>query len=273
MEIDLNILTIDNERLALEYLNNAIMTVEPETVLRTFFHVSEALKAVEQEGYRPNVAFLDIEMPGMTGIELAGRIKKASPETWIIFVTGFSQYALEAFSVHASGYLLKPITIDRIKEELDQVGILRTEAQKTENKLYVHCFGNFEVFYQGVPVVFSRKKSKELFAYLIHKRGASCTTRELAAVLFEDSPYDSTHQSYLQTLIVSMNHALKDIGEESIIIKTFGSLAVDTTRIDCDYYRFLNMDVSAINSYTGEYMSQYEWGEFTLDYLNQQNNL
>lgn len=174
----LNILTIDNERLALECLNNAVLTAEPEARLRTFTRVSEALEAVEKEDYRPDVAFLDIEMPGMTGIELASRIKKASPKTWLIFVTGYSQYALEAFSVHAEGYL--------------------------------------------------------------------------------------------QTLITSKNHAFRDVNEGTVVIRNFGTLAVNVSLIDCDYYRFLSMDLMAINLYTGEYMSQYEWGEFTIGYLNQQ---
>lgn len=266
----MNILTIDNECLALDSLNNAVTAAEPGAAIRGFTRVSEALIAVEQNGYRPDVAFLDIEMPGMTGIELASRIKKASPETWLIFVTGFSQYALEAFSVHAGGYLLKPTTPERIREELDQVGIRQQLPRKAEQLLEVHCFGNFEVFSAGAPVVFSRKKAKELFAYLVHKRGAACATREIAAVLFEDAPYDLTRQSYLQTIIASMHRSLKDVGGESVVSRTFGSLAVDTSLIDCDYYRFLSMDLAAINSYTGEYMSQYEWGEFTLDYLNQQ---
>jgi two-component system, LytTR family, response regulator len=80
-EISVKILTIDNERLALQSLNDAILNVEPDAELSSYRKVSEALKAVEQEGYRPEAAFMDIEMPGMTGIELAGRIKKASPGT------------------------------------------------------------------------------------------------------------------------------------------------------------------------------------------------
>lgn len=266
----MKILTIDNERLALGLLNDAITQTAPEAELTSFTRVSEALRAVEQGGYRPDVAFLDIEMPVMTGIELASRIKKASPLTWLIFVTGYSQFALEAFSVHAIGYLLKPVTPQRIAEELAIVGRLQPPAQNPLHPLRVQCFGNFEVFADDKPIVFGRKKAKELFAYLVHKRGTTSTTRELAAVLFEDAPYDLTHQSYLQTLISSLFHTLKEAGEESVIIRSFGSLSVDVSRLDCDYYRFLAMDVAAVNAYTGEYMSQYEWAEFTIDFLNRQ---
>jgi two-component SAPR family response regulator len=268
----LKILTLDNESLALESLNNAVRAAEPGALLKSFTRASEALAALEKDHYRPDVAFLDIEMPGMTGIELAGRIRKASPGTWLIFVTGYSQYALEAFNVHASGYLLKPVTKEDIREELNLIERRTPSGKEPEKILQVHCFGNFEVFSAGVPVVFTRKKAKELFAYLVHKRGAVCTTREMAAVLFEDMPYDLARQNYLQTLITSMTQSLRNVGAESAVIRTFGALAVNTACIDCDFYRFLSMDLAAVNSYTGEYMSQYEWGEFVLEYLNQQKH-
>lgn len=95
----------------------------------------------------------------------------------------------------------------------------------------------------------------------------------LAAVLFEDSPYDPTHQSYMQTVITSMRHALHEAGADKVIIKTFGMLSIDTTLLDCDYYRFMKMEPDALNAYTGEYMSQYEWAEFTVGYLNKKSGL
>jgi len=264
------ILTLDNERSALNILNRAIEEVAPESEIRSFSKASEAVREISENGYRPDAAFLDIEMPGMNGLELAGRIKQASPATWIIFVTGFSQYALDAYSVHASGYLLKPATPEKIRGELEQIGqkpLLNPEA-KPGQRIRVQCFGNFEVFLDGHPLNFTRKRAKELFAYLVHKRGTVCTTREMASVLFEDAPYDTVQKSYLQTIVANLCHTLKDAGEENIIVKNFGTLAIDPSLIDCDYYRFIEMDQDAVNSYTGEYMSQYAWGEFTVGFLN-----
>jgi len=264
----MKILTTDNERSALNILNRAIEKVIPDAELKSFSRASAAVKEVCENGFCPDVAFLDIEMPGMTGIELAGKIKKAHPETWIIFVTGFSQYALEAYSVHAGGYLMKPVTPERISEELKQIGLKPALKPESGYRIRVQCFGNFEIFVDGKPLDFPRKKAKELFAYLVHKRGTASTTREIASILFEDAPYDTAEQSYLQTIVASMCRALKDAGEEKVIVKNFGSLAIDPALIDCDYYRFLDMDPAAVNSYTGEYMSQYDWGEFMVGVLN-----
>ena len=70
-------------------------------------------------------------------------------------------------------------------------------------------------------------------------------------------------------LTMDTDAMLKDIDEEAVIVRTFGAIAIDPSRIDCDYYRFLEMDPAAVNAYAGEYMSQYEWGEFTVGILDQ----
>ena len=201
----MRIMTLDDERFSLENLNSAIMEAVPDAELLSFTRASDALRSIEEGGYRPEAAFLDIEMPGITGIELASRIRRYSGDTWIIFVSGHSRYALDAFEVHAGGYILKPATAKSIREELDNMMDRRGLQVSGGQRLTVRCFGEFEVYSNGAPVTFSRQKSKELFAYLVHKRGAACTNRELAAVLFEDEPYDAKQQSYMRTIIASMD--------------------------------------------------------------------
>ncbi len=76
---------------------------------------------------------------------------------------------------------------------------------KSDALLRVQCFGNFDVFTpNGDHVHFERSKSKEVFAYLVHKHGSSCSTKEIAAALFEDAPYDEKQQNYVQKLIQGM---------------------------------------------------------------------
>lgn len=115
------------------------------------------------------------------------------------------------------------------------------------------------------PVHFDRSRAKEIFAYLVHRHGSSCSSREIAAALFEDEPYDKSRQSYLQTLIVSMMKSLKAVGAEEAIHKDYNSLSVNTKVLDCDYYRFAELDAGAVNAYANEYMSQYYWADFMMD--------
>lgn len=72
----------------------------------------EALEAIA--AHQPDVAFLDIRMPGLTGLEVASALAEASPRTQVVFVTAYDQYAIDAFETGAVDYLLKPIARERL---------------------------------------------------------------------------------------------------------------------------------------------------------------
>ena len=110
---------------------------------------------------------------------------------------------------------------------------------------------------------FPRAKSKELLAYLVDKRGSSCTRSELIVNLFE-SDSDKKADQYLSQAFFALMKTLKEIRAESMIIKNRDSYAVDTAMFGCDYYDYLDGDVRAINSYHGAYMTNYSsWSDFT----------
>ncbi|WP_405355404.1 response regulator [Ruminococcus sp.] len=255
----MKILAADDEALALEMLVDSIKEVKPDAEIFEFSKPSKLLEFAAEN--QCDVAFLDIHMRGMTGVELAKKLKEAYPKINIIFVTGFDQYTGDAMMMKASGYIMKPVTPEKIKEELDD---LRHPIEPKSNAvLRVQCFGNFDVFTpDGSPVHFERSKSKEVFAYLVHRHGSSCTIKEIAAALFEDEPYDSKQQAYLQKIMSAMMKSLKNIGAEKVVNKKYNSLSVNTAMLDCDYYRFEELDAGAVNSYMNEYMSQYYWAEF-----------
>ncbi|HSX65401.1 MAG TPA: response regulator, partial [Pseudoxanthomonas sp.] len=71
-----------------------------------------ALEAIAE--HQPDVVFLDIRMPGLTGLEVAGALAETSPRTQVVFVTAYDQYAIDAFEQGAVDYLLKPITRERL---------------------------------------------------------------------------------------------------------------------------------------------------------------
>ena len=95
---------------------------------------------------------------------------------------------------------------------------------------------------------------------------------ELAAMLWEDGEYDRTKQKNLQVYIASLVKTLVGVGINDLILKNRQGILVNTRIVDCDYYRFLEGDVRAINSFTGQYMSAYSWAEFTVGYLENQIN-
>ena len=258
----MKILCLDDEPLALRMLEQAVKTARPDAEITAFRKQAELIAEAERNGC--DVAFLDIHMRGMTGVEVAKRLKEINPKMNIIFVTGFSDYKGDAMDMKASGYIMKPVTAEEVKAELDDLRF--PIVPKNNVLLRVQCFGNFDVFLPGGEHVrFERSRSKEVFAYLVHRQGSSCSTKEIAAVLFEDEPYDTKQQNYVQQLIHAMIKSLKAVGAEEAIVRSYNALAVNTKVLDCDYYRFKELDAGAVNSFQNEYMSQYYWADFLYD--------
>lgn len=257
--LKMKILCLDDEPLALKMLETCVKQAKPEAEVLAFDDQDELLEEAEKNGC--DIAFLDIHMRGMNGVEVAKRLKNANPKMNIIFVTGFSEYKSDAMDMKASGYIMKPVTKADVERELSDLRF--PIVPKSNALLRVQCFGNFDVFTpDGKHVRFERSKSKEVFAYLVHKHGSSCTTREIFAVIFEDEPYDKKLQNLLQTYIFAMIKSLKAVGAENAVVRSYNALAVNVDVLDCDYYRFQELDAGAVNAYETEYMSQYYWADF-----------
>lgn len=259
----MNVIVVDDERNAREHMCRLLSSIDCIDDIQSFDDAEPALSWLSE--HKTDVAFLDIELYGVSGLEIARRLKLIQPKTNVVFVSGYSQYMADAFSLHASGYMTKPPTLERLKYELNE--LRRPTPPAVNGRLQLRCFGSFEAFMDGRPVTFSRSKAKEALAYLTHKCGSVCTTRELAAMLFEDQPYDARQRNYMQGIIFSMMSSLKSVGAENAVIKHYNSLAIDPAAVDCDLYRFRQMDAQAVNSFNGEYMLQYSWAEFTVNTL------
>ena len=250
----MRVLLVDDEELGLIRLKHAVEKVLPkETEILSY---TNPIKAFEENSDKNiDVAFLDIEMPVLNGITLAKKLKNVNPTINIIFVTAYNEYALDAYRMHASGYVTKPVNEDKIKEELD--GLRYPVELKPTKKLQVKCFGNFEIFVKGEPLKFKRSKSKELFAYLIDREGAAVNINELNAVLWEEDK-----KSYCRNLIADIYATLKSVGAEDVFIKRRNECYIDVDKVDCDVYEYKKDNPDAIRAYRGEYMIQYPWAFF-----------
>lgn len=253
----MNIFAADDEKIALSQLTDAIRTAAPDARLSAFYQPKELL-AFAQE-HPCDVAFLDVEMGSMTGVEVAKQLKVLYPKVNIVFVTGYSQYMSEAFKLRASGYVSKPVTVEAIAEEL--AGLRNPPEIQHQNVLTARCFGTFDVFANGSSLTFERSKTKELLAYLIDRRGSAVTSGELRAVLWEDAETDKSKATYLQMLKKDLVDTLRAAGAESALRISWNKYAVDTSKISCDYYDYLDNKPNGVRAYNGEYMAQYSWGE------------
>ena len=169
-------IAVDDEALMLGALVAAIEVSPDITDVAKFSDCEEALEFVKT--HHTDIAFLDINMRGMGGLSLAEKIIAARPHCKIVFCTGYEEYAIPAFKLHASGYLMKPISAKDVQGEIDNIkGILQQDKLLT-----VKCFGNFEVYAKGEVLSFKRLKTKELFAYLVDRNGAGLTVKQICAV-------------------------------------------------------------------------------------------
>ena len=248
---------IDDEILVLKATSCAVAEAMPDAEIHTFIKSSEFLSFAQDN--RIDIVFSDINMRGMSGIELAEKLKSIQPQINIIFVTGYEDYKSDAMDLHASGYLMKPIVADDVRREL---AFLRYPIQSTK-RITVNCFGNFSVTLNGSPLHFAYTKTEELFAYLIDRRGASISYGELSAILWEED----SHFSYLKKLRADLIDTFEKAGFPDIIISNRGFLCVDISKIDCDYIGYLNKVPNGRNTFRGEYMNQYSWAENTLGTL------
>lgn len=262
----MNILAVDDEYFALELMKRSLEEVAGNSTVYLCRDVRSALDTAREN--KIDVAFLDIHMPEKNGIELALDLKKLNPKVNIVFATGFSEYMKDGIDLRMSGYIMKPVTPEAVKTELEN---LRNPIEwSPQKRIKILTFGNFDVFVDGNPLKFERKQSKEILAYLVDKRGTSATYSELAAMLWEDEDYDRTKQKNLQVYVASLVKTLHSVNVMDLILKNRQGILLNTKIVDCDYYRFLEGDTRAINSFTGQYMSAYSWAEFTVGYLENQ---
>lgn len=244
-------LIVDDERRARENLAGTLRKAVPDGEIILASGGEEALGICRESPVY--AAFIDIEMPGMDGIELLERIRSEFPRVNCIMVTAYSQYALDAIHLHASGYLIKPVSEKDLKNELSDMRVPLAEPPEGA-LLTVRCFGFFQVWCRDEVVKFKRARTKELLAYLIALKGASANTGELCGVLFERD--GSREKNYLRQLISELRTILAEYSAEDVLITSRNSYAVDPGKIDCDYYR----TPQRASNYT--FMEQYSWAEF-----------
>ena len=247
-------IAVDDEALMLGALVAALEASPDITEVVKFSDCEAALDFVRNNPI--DVAFLDINMRGMGGLALAESILDARSYCKIVFCTGYEEYAIPAFKLHASGYLMKPISAEDVQGEIDNIKGICQKAKL----LTVKCFGNFEVYAKNKPLLFKRLKTKELFAFLVDRNGAGMTAKQICAVLFPGDTDDTKNSAYLRQLVMDLKNTLKAVGAEDVLCHETPFYRVDTDLIKCDYISYLE---TGKPEFRGEYMMQYSWAEAT----------
>ena len=217
-------LSIDDQKTSTDLMQFMLKKIDPSGTHMTASSMKEAMEILSDD---VQIVFLDIEMPGMNGIEATEKIRSLYKRINVIYVTGHPEYSFDAHQTHPSGFLRKPICERDIIRELQD---LRFPIEQIKLPLMVQC-SPFSVLVNNAPFDFKRDRTIELFAYLLYREGAFCTNGEILGALWDGAP---DKQGYLRQLILDLREGLKEAGAEYIIMKKYGKIAIDINAI---YYQ------------------------------------
>lgn len=233
---------VDDEIPVLHLLNMVLRQTGQVDVSAAFADPQEALERMSE--IKPDVVFLDIEMPEMNGLELAGRLVEQNDDCMVVFVTGYNQYALEAFRVHALDYLLKPVTPAKIEACIARLTRLRRASHEAHRgdgaPTKICCFGDFTVFGKHGAVKWATRKVEELLAYLIVHRDADIESWQLGESLWpEEEP--GKVKANLHTALYRLRKTIQEAGLPIRILSEKGGKGTYCCRLgalSCDLAEF-----------------------------------
>lgn len=247
-------ITVDDEQIAVNSLLRILRTVDPDGQHDGVIRADDFLSYINSN--HVDIAFVDVDLHEANGIALTRKLAKTHPKLNIVLYTGHPEFKPEAMDLFVSGYLVKPATKAALEEVLAH---LRFPVRDVR----VQCFGFFEVFVGGKPMKFGRKDSKEVFAYLVDRRGVAVSDDTIRYLLWSEEDDNEKKRTYVRNIIYDIRNAFSAAGIDDIIISQQGFYSLNTEKIRCDYYDWLNgKNVPAAK--LREYMEQFSsWSVMT----------
>lgn len=248
VELLIRTILIDDERPALNNLERFLRDYNEIEVIGAFTDTSNAFEVIKNK--EVHLILLDIEMPKMKGIVAAEKILEIDSDIQIVFITAYNNYALDAFEVNATDYIMKPIMKRRLDKTMEKVikkhkDISQFNRLEEENKIL--CFGNFEIRKGQQGIKWRTSKAKELAAYLIHHRGKFIHKSKIIEELWNDKEEEHAIK-LLHTNIYYVRNGLKTINLDHAIIYSNEMYKFDISTIFCDVEELEKAFSSMVNS-------------------------
>ncbi|MBM6870318.1 response regulator [Pseudoflavonifractor phocaeensis] len=253
----MKIILVDDEPLILEELEYLCAPLPGVEVVGAFTDPAQALACVRNQAV--DFAFLDISMPGMSGLELLRSLRGVQRNLQAAFVTAYDQYALDAYRADACDYLLKPFGEAEVRHALDKARRLLGEDRL--DRVEFRTFGRFDLFLNGRAVDFKSRKAKELLALLVLHKGGTVEMELAIETLWENEPFDDKVKVKFRKTCMSLRESLRARGLLWLLQSQRGRLNLECAGVECDYFRLLEGDRSAARQFHGALMSEYSWTE------------
>ena len=208
-------------------------------------------------GHVVDFALLDIDMPGMNGMELAQRLRQIRRDIIIVFATAHPKFAVDALRMKADYMIFKPFDREDIADVMERAKLLRRRQNK---RFFFRTFGAFDMLVDGEPVRFRSAKAKELMALCLYRQGCPASIHEIVECMWGEETAGADSTGYRRT-IKELTDTLRDYAAEELLLRARGSLQLRLELVDSDYQRFLDGDPDAICQFQGSFLRQYSWAE------------
>lgn len=252
----MRVICVDDEQPVLDNFKFRVHDFTQIQSLHLFADAKEALNWVKENPV--DVAFLDIEMGGINGVDLARMFKEIDQDIRIFFVTAYEQYALEAFKVDALGYILKPYSKQDLQEAFEKASLMQS---RRKSRVFIQTIPNFCVSVDGKNLHINRAKVEELFALLVDRAEAGVTARDAIDCLWPERLTDENTMALYRVTFHRLLDCLKEVGIDYIIGNEARKKYIHMKEVDCDLYHILEGDRGWIQNYAGEYLKEYSWAE------------
>lgn len=236
----MRVIIIDDDKAMLLILKRIFNKIPGVEVINTFNSSSNVLEFVKEHNI--DMAFLDINMPGENGMELAKKILKTSPLTDIVFTTSYREYAVEAFDICAFDYIVKPVLVERLRRTVSRAlkkrSVLVEKALAKEKNISVYLFGGIDVSSQIVGTVkWTSTKSMELFVYLLLKESRNISKNVIIEDIFRGMPLKNA-ENYLKTSVYQIRKVLEHHGLKLLLTSSNGAYKLECSGFYVDFMDF-----------------------------------
>jgi two-component SAPR family response regulator len=271
---------VDDEPLALYHLETLLRECGGLEIVGRYQNPRRALDELSQ--VKPDVIFLDVEMPELNGIETAEQVLRLSPETDLVFVTAYDEYAVKAFELNALDYVLKPVQRDRLIKTVQRLIDRRYETHVVSlagQAIMIRCFQSLQIEIPPrgpEPIRWRTAKAQELFAYLVHRRGQPVRKDALLELFWPDADHKKGF-ARLYTTIYQIRKTLKELNIGIHISNCDDGYLLDMkhVRVDVDEWERgirmwspvtrerLSEHLRLLELYRGDYLDDYDyiWAE------------
>lgn len=251
-------IVVDDEAIMLRSFTRLSDGIDSIEIMGKFEYVEDAL-AYAQENL-VELAILDVKMPGMSGIELAVKLREQHPDVLIVFISAYDEYVRDSNTIGGDYYIVKPYTRETIEMMAKKMELLSGRLKK---HIYIQMFGRFNVLKDGVPLKLSGK-TKEILALVASRCGKEISNEEIYSTIWEGREYSNVNMKVYYNALKRLKENLTENQVSDLLISTSRGQMLNTKLCDCDYYAWKNKNAGAGEEFEGEFLSEYSWGEYIL---------